>query len=337
LHNRTYIGETHHKGRYFKGEHKGIVLRPQFEAVQKRLEELAPASTFQSRSTQDAPLTGLVFDEAGMAMLPTYTIKHGNQRYRYYTSRPAMIGERAKAAIHRIPAPKFEALLTRSLARLGLAASDPVTLTAFVRRIDVLPSSLRLRLDSEQVCAAWRTAKSAPTGMRARDFLADYRDCLLAGEFLTEDGDDLILLLPVCAKFRGGGATLYPADGPIQPRPDAALLKAIARAWRWREMLVSGEAKSIEDIAARHGQDRGHVGKILNLAFLSPAVIRSIVHGDQPAGLRLTHLLDARLPLDWDEQTVFLQRLSGGPAEMRGDFEVAIRPSPFPVLARPLP
>ena len=33
-----------------------------------------------------------------MAMLPTYTIKKGSLRYRYYASRPTLKGERSKAA-----------------------------------------------------------------------------------------------------------------------------------------------------------------------------------------------------------------------------------------------
>jgi hypothetical protein len=312
LNNRTYLGETHHQGRYFKGEHKAIVPRPLFEAVQKRLAELAPASTLKSRNAQDAPLTGLLFDEAGMAMLPTYTVKRGNQRYRYYTSRPAMKGERAKAAIHRIPAPLFENLLTKALHRLGLTASDQATFAALVRRIDVLSNSIRIRLDGEQVRSAWRAAESAPTTMRTRDFLGAYRDRLLAGEALSEEGPDMILLLPVRAKFRGGAAALHAPDDAGRQRSDPALLKAIARAWRWREMLVSGEARSIEEIAVRSRQDRGQVGKVLGLAFLSPAIVRAIVHGDQPPGLRLTHLLDSQIPLAWDEQASLLQRLGNG-------------------------
>jgi site-specific DNA recombinase len=80
------------------------------------------------------------------------------------------------------------------------------------------------------------------------------------------------------------------------------LIKAVARAHRWREMLTSGEADSIESIARRFGLDRGHVGLTLNLAFLSPALTRAILKGEQPSGLRLIRLLDAEIPLSWREQ-----------------------------------
>jgi hypothetical protein len=50
--------------------------------------------------------------------------------------------------------------------------------------------------------------------------------------------------------------------------------------------------------------DRGHVGLTLNLAFLSPTLIRAIVRGEQPPGLRLNRLLRGDIPLSWREQEV---------------------------------
>ncbi len=120
LNNRTYIGETTHKGKSFRGEHHPIVPRKLFEAVQSRLAELAPNVTATARAQQDAPYAGLLFDETGTPMLPTYSVKQGGIRYRYYASRPTLKGERSDAAIHRIPAPPFEAFL-RGRVRPALA------------------------------------------------------------------------------------------------------------------------------------------------------------------------------------------------------------------------
>jgi hypothetical protein len=69
-----------------------------------------------------------------------------------------------------------------------------------------------IRLDGEQVRSAWRVAESAPATIRTRDVLRALRDRLLAGESLSEDGPDVILLLPVRAKFRGGAAALHAPD-----------------------------------------------------------------------------------------------------------------------------
>ena len=122
----------------------------------------------------------------------------------------------------------------------------------------------------------------------------------------------MILTLPVRARFRGGQASVLdprPSAGNI-PRPDRALVKAIARANSRRQMLLSGEVNSIEALAKRSGQDRGHVARTLSLAFLSPAFMRAIVRGEQPPSLRLTHLLAADLPVSWREQEVLLAGLA---------------------------
>ncbi len=86
-----------------------------------------------------------------------------------------------------------------------------------------------------------------------------------------------------------------------------ALIKAVARAHHWRKMLEDGEVTSIGELARRVRQDRGHVGLTLNLAFLSPALTRAILRGEQPPGLRLSHLLNADIPLSWREQDAVIR------------------------------
>src|ERR1700679_512251 len=125
---------------------------------------------------------------------------------------------------------------------------------------------------------------------------------------LSEDGELLILSLPVRARFRGGRTEFSAPSSPATARPDMALLKAIARAHRWRQMLLDGEVTSIDALAQRANLDRGHVGRTLNLAFLRPAITRAIVRGEQPPGLRLTDLLNADIPLSWDAQNAMLQK-----------------------------
>jgi len=73
-------------------------------------------------------------------------------------------------------------------------------------------------------------------------------------------------------------------------------------------MLITGEVTSIGTLAARLGQERRHVGRTLMLAFLSPAITKAILNGRQPAGLRLSHLLDAEIPLSWQAQQAMVDR-----------------------------
>jgi hypothetical protein len=173
-----------------------------------------------------------------------------------------------------------------------------------VRRIEILSNSIVVRFDRTNMLAAWRAADLTASGTRDREIIDRRRELLATGETIRDEDGQLILTLPVRARFRGGRATVLDPAGAASGtrRPDMALVKAIARAHSWRQMLLSGEVNSVEGLAKRFGHDRGHVARILNLGFLSPALTRAIVRGEQPVGLRLTHLLATDLPLSWREQ-----------------------------------
>jgi hypothetical protein len=183
---------------------------------------------------------------------------------------------------------------------------------SIVRRIDVLAKCIIVQLNRTGALVRWRDAIRNGADERDRDVIGRYRGLLGSGETIAEEGERLILTLPVRAKFRGGRAgVLATSDGSAtSPRTDIALVKALARAHRWRQMLLDGEANSIEAIATRFGLDRGHVGLVLNLAFLSPDITRAILRGEQPTGLRLTHLLATDLPLSWGQQRTAIARVA---------------------------
>jgi len=311
LNNRVYIGETTHKGAFYPGEHKSIVPRALFDAVQQRFADLRPPVTSGARSPQDAPYADLLFDETGTAMLPTYAIKRGGLRYRYYVSRPAMRGERSGATISRIPAPPFEVFMAGVIGRLGLSGDNKeVQPRTLIQRIEIQPKSIVVQFQRADALALWRVASLEEAGRCDQEVIDFRRGSLVIGENLADDGEKLTLSLPVRARFRGGRAYILHPAGTAQPtsRLDMALVKALARAHCWRRFLLDGEVASIEALARRVKLDRGHVGLTLNLAFLSPALTRAILRGEQPPGLRLTHLLAANIPLSWREQEALIRR-----------------------------
>ncbi len=71
------------------GEHKGIVARELFDAVQEQLASSRRRTLGKASVPQDALLAGLIFDDRGTAMAPTYSMKPGGRRYCYYASRQA--------------------------------------------------------------------------------------------------------------------------------------------------------------------------------------------------------------------------------------------------------
>ncbi|HEY8697060.1 MAG TPA: hypothetical protein VIM02_05545, partial [Rhizomicrobium sp.] len=275
---------------------------------------LRPSLSSKARLPQDAPFAGLLFDETGAAMLPTYSIKRGGLRYRYYASKPTLKGERSTASISRIPAPPFEAFMASTIDRLGLPRGDQVSqIRTVVQRIEVQANSIVIQFHRANVLASWRTTNPDAAPPRDREVIDDRRALLAGGETVADDGELLTLSLPVRARFRGGRTDiLHPAGSARHtPRPDMPLVKAIARAHRWRQMLLDGEVSSIEALARHVKLDRGHVGRTLNLAFLSPALMRAIVRGEQPPGLRLTHLLAADIPLSWERQSAMFRDPAG--------------------------
>jgi DNA invertase Pin-like site-specific DNA recombinase len=302
LKNRIYIGETTHKGKSYPGEHKGIVAHELFDAVQERLASSRRRTLGKPSVPQDAPLAGLIFDDRGTVMSPTYSMKPGGRRYCYYASRQA--DGSSSRAISRVPAAAIESLLAATLRRLGLSSGDregSADLRPLVRRVEIGSDHVVVRLDSSAALRHLRAGEAA--GFSKRDLIAHWRTKLGGDEQLAEEKEHFVLTLPVRAQFRGGRANVLSTPGDAPSRlPDAPLIKALAKAHRWRAMLEMGEVGSVEALAARVKQERKHVGGILNLAFLAPDLTKAILKGEQPSGLRLAHLLAADLPLSWAEQ-----------------------------------
>jgi hypothetical protein len=113
LKNRIYLGETHHGGKWFKGEHQAILDRATFDRVQ----ELLKANTVKRRvkfSESGALLQGKLFDDKGNRMGPSFSSKNG-VRYRFYVS-TALRGRTHKAgSITRVSAPEIEGLVEAAI------------------------------------------------------------------------------------------------------------------------------------------------------------------------------------------------------------------------------
>ena len=65
------------------------------------------------------------------------------------------------------------------------------------------------------------------------------------------------------------------------------MVKAIARAFRWREMLENGTHATIAEIAAAEKINESYVGRVLRLTLLAPDIVEAILGGRQPAELQL--------------------------------------------------
>ena len=121
------------------------------------------------------------------------------------------------------------------------------------------------------------------------------------------DGSASQCHVPLAHPATAGAKDDCPArrEGPITPRSparaDPAMVKALARAFRWKRLLDDGRYASISEIATAEKIDRGYVGSILRLTLLAPDIVEAILDGRQPDGLGLPALLEP-FPIEWDQQ-----------------------------------
>ncbi len=64
------------------------------------------------------------------------------------------------------------------------------------------------------------------------------------------------------------------------------MVKAIARAFRWREMLEEGTYPTIAEIAAAEKINATYVGRVLRLTLLAPDIVEMILNGRLPVRMR---------------------------------------------------
>ncbi len=116
--------------------------------------------------------------------------------------------------------------------------------------------------------------------------------------------DALTLRVPARLKLCSGEMRLVIPPGQareLQPRPNATLIKALTRAYKWKERLFTGGAPSTSAIAKEEGVTERYVSRIIRLAFLAPDIVEAILDGYQPADLELERLMKG-IPVSWNEQ-----------------------------------
>ena len=113
---------------------------------------------------------------------------------------------------------------------------------------------------------------------------------------------------PFAIRKRGGRKVIVTPDGAPAPqlearppRIDNALVKALARAFRWRRMLESGDYGSIADLARAEKIGRAYVSTMLRLTLLAPEIVEAILEGRQAQDLTLEAVM-AGVPVVWREQ-----------------------------------
>ena len=271
LQNRLYRGEIAHKGNSYLGEHPAIVDKPLWDEVQAVLAANRVERATGARARHPSLLTGMVFDETGERLTPTYAVKKGT-RYRYYVSTSLITGAaRTRSSSRRIPAGYFEGLV---IARLRTFLADPGAILDGVDN-DSHGGPGRSQLIERGRQVAEELGGQAPDELKAMlmtlhcrvEIRSDRVDITLSRCRLTEllagsldlkiehqgpanaPGDILRLTVPVGLKRVGREMRMLVENADDQTAADPSLLRILARAHHIQARLIQNPALSVHDIA----------------------------------------------------------------------------------------
>ena len=116
--------------------------------------------------------------------------------------------------------------------------------------------------------------------------------------------DTVTLRVPFRFAKRGGRKEMRLPEGIAPPRrPDDALVKALARAFRWKRMIDADRYSTIADLAAQEGIAPSYLTRILRLTLLAPDIVEAILDGKQGPEVGLAQLMDG-FPEEWEAQQV---------------------------------
>jgi hypothetical protein len=114
------------------------------------------------------------------------------------------------------------------------------------------------------------------------------------------------ITVPFTIRKRGGRKLILTPDGtpaspPTRSRPDGALIKALARGFRWQKMLREGDYQTLEEIADAENINPSYVSRLLRMTLLAPEIVEAILAGSHPAGLTRAKAMQP-FPMEWTNQ-----------------------------------
>jgi site-specific DNA recombinase len=325
LNNRVYIGEVVHKKQVFAGQHQAILRRKLWNQVASRLQENNQAKRVGKSLSKSSLLMGVLFDCNGVRFTPTHSLKQG-KRYRYYTSQTVVRKEGIRPAIPRFPAAELEQfvltqvqLLLRTPARFTCASADgPAKAEAAERAMDLSRKWTALGTTQQQEFAR-KVLEKVTLSQRTAWIEINKRKlhAALLGDVIpalpsNNSRAEIVKLTCAFKVFHQKGEIQVVGPAGMAPRPREAspsLVNAIARAYDWRERILSGEFNTIGQLAQTVGLTRRYVRRILQCASLSPRIVEAVIDGRQLAQLRLKRIIKD-VPRDWSQQEGKLLSLS---------------------------
>jgi site-specific DNA recombinase len=295
LRNQIYVGRVAHKQESYEGQHTAIVGQDLWDSVQTRLAAKGAGQRRGPINSNRSPLLGLLRDDRGNLMSPSYTKKRNGRRYRYYVSQALLQNDRARAGtVSRVSAEAIEQLVDGEVRRRMLP-DDPDIEQRLQRGEARLPlreivNGVVLRKDHVEITLTADAASKLVPSERAAE----------GHVFSSKPG---VITVPVRLASRGRGIGFEGVGQRTEgSRPDAVLVKAIYRAHEWRGRFERGEVTSYHALARAEGVTPSYVRSVLQLAFLAPELVEVFLDGRKRLRGGLMALLAQNLAPSWRRQ-----------------------------------
>jgi hypothetical protein len=123
---------------------------------------------------------------------------------------------------------------------------------------------------------------------------------------VTADHDAITVHVPLTFRKRGGRKQVVLPNGaspwmPARAHVDNTMVKAIARAHRWKRLLESERFASVTELAEAEKINQSYLCRVLRLTLLAPDIVEAILDGRQPHRIQLEDLLQP-YPAVWSVQ-----------------------------------
>jgi len=307
LHQRTYIGEVSYHGVSYTGEQAAIISRHLWDQVHEILAENHTSRGNRNRSVVPGFLKGVVrCMHCGSSMTMSYTRKGAGQpMYRYYRCVTGAKQGADACPLTQVPAGDLEREVLGHLRRI---LRTPGVLAATSSAAVAAGQGDGVRLDHRSVVDAMRhldevweelfpaeQERIVEQVVERLDVGLDHSDLRLrldgvsnlAAELRGISGVEIaqgaaVIRLAVRARRRCGRTRLIAPEattgGKSTIEPDALTI-AVARAFRWQEMIESGKVPSVSALAEREEVDEAFIRRQLRLTLHPPRLIEDLVRG----------------------------------------------------------
>jgi site-specific DNA recombinase len=315
LSNPLYKGNIAHKGVLHPGMHAAIISDEVWQKAADLLKQNRVRRTKSKNQSSDRLLLGILFDQGGNRFTPTHASKKG-RRYSYYISQ-ALTEKKKTKCIQRIPATEIEQTVVsrvRSLlaSQVELARHFPdlsiremrLLLTSALHHGELLADfgAAEAKNIIKTIVKRVVISESEAEIEIDRDGLGQELLGRQSPQHNQMDSARILLICPFTIKRRGQQVRMVISAGDeYESRPIPSLMKVVARSRDWGEMIVSGRARTLDDLIKTSGLTRPYVKTAFRCIALSPLLVDAILSGRHRVDLTVRNLT-RDLSLEWGKQ-----------------------------------